>query len=91
MVDVTYQEDCPECFGAPIDGGVSSCCGGQFAEPGWPDNDICSTCGEHSEPYECITCEGVGFFQKKLKLPKSIIKILKKNVEDNRLGDTKDE
>ena len=27
---------------------ASDCCGYPFAEPGWPDNDICSHCGEHA-------------------------------------------
>jgi len=27
---------------------VSECCGARFAEPGWPDNDLCSACGEHT-------------------------------------------
>ena len=27
---------------------VSNCCGVPFYEPGYPDNDICSSCGEHS-------------------------------------------
>ena len=31
---------------------VSNCCGAEFYEPGYPDNDICSACGEHSEPIE---------------------------------------
>jgi hypothetical protein len=35
----------------------SGCCGAGFAEPGWPDNDICSSCGEHSEPFKCEDCE----------------------------------
>ncbi len=29
---------------------LSECCGAPFYEPGWPDNDICSDCKEHSEP-----------------------------------------
>jgi len=29
-------------------GGVSNCCGALFMYPGWPDNDICSRCKEHS-------------------------------------------
>ena len=31
---------------------VSECCGATFYEPGYPDNDICSDCREHSEPME---------------------------------------
>ena len=30
----------------------SDCCGEPFGPPGWPDCDICSGCGEHSEPQE---------------------------------------
>ena len=29
---------------------VSNCCGERFASPGWPDNDICSSCKEHAGP-----------------------------------------
>ena len=28
---------------------VSNCCGASYAEPGHPDIDICSACGEHSD------------------------------------------
>jgi len=28
---------------------VSNCCGALFVEPGWPDNDLCSACGEHAD------------------------------------------
>jgi len=28
---------------------VSNCCGALFYEPGWPDNDLCSACKEHSD------------------------------------------
>ena len=28
---------------------VSNCCTAQFGYPGWPDNDICSACGEHAD------------------------------------------
>ena len=28
---------------------VSNCCGAQYNDPGYPDNDICGACGEHSE------------------------------------------
>ena len=28
----------------------TDCCGANFREPGWPDNDICADCGEHTEP-----------------------------------------
>ena len=27
---------------------VSNCCGARFHEPDYPDNDICSACGEHA-------------------------------------------
>ena len=27
---------------------VSNCCGATYHEPDYPDNDICSACGEHS-------------------------------------------
>ena len=27
---------------------VSNCCGAVFYEPGYPDNDICTECGEHA-------------------------------------------
>ena len=33
---------------------VSNCCGAIFYEPGFPDNDICSSCNEHAtEEEEC--------------------------------------
>jgi len=28
---------------------VSNCCTAPFGYPGWPDNDICSACGEHAD------------------------------------------
>ena len=31
---------------------VSNCCGASYAEPGHPDNDICSACGDHSDAIE---------------------------------------
>tara|TARA_R100001530_G_scaffold63782_1_gene45850 strand:- start:258 stop:482 length:225 start_codon:yes stop_codon:yes gene_type:complete len=31
---------------------VSNCCGASFYEPGWPDNDICSSCKEHADVIE---------------------------------------
>ena len=31
---------------------VSNCCGASFYEPGWPDVDICTSCGEHSNAIE---------------------------------------
>jgi len=30
-------------------GNVSACCEAPFYEPGYPDNDICSSCKEHSQ------------------------------------------
>ena len=30
----------------------SNCCTASFHYPGWPDNDICSECGEHAEPID---------------------------------------
>ena len=29
---------------------VTECCGANFYEPGFPDSDICTSCGEHSGP-----------------------------------------
>ena len=37
---------------------TSDCCGATFHEPGFPDNDICSECKEHAEPYNCDNCNG---------------------------------
>mgnify|MGYP006408967821 CR=1 FL=1 len=31
---------------------VSECCGANFYEPGYPDIDICSACGEHAGAME---------------------------------------
>ena len=31
---------------------VSECCGANFYEPGYPDIDICSSCGEHAGTME---------------------------------------
>ena len=31
---------------------VSDCCGANFYEPGYPDSDICTDCGEHAGPME---------------------------------------
>ena len=28
---------------------ISNCCGAPFYEPGYPDNDICSSCREHAD------------------------------------------
>ena len=30
----------------------TNCCGASFYEPGYPDNDICTACGEHASPME---------------------------------------
>lgn len=36
----------------------SVCCGASFTDPGFPDNDFCSKCGEHSEATQtCLSCE----------------------------------
>ena len=29
----------------------STCCDAQFFEPGYPENDICSACGEHTDAW----------------------------------------
>ena len=31
---------------------VSECCGANFYEPGYPDSDICNSCGEHAGAME---------------------------------------
>ncbi len=31
---------------------LSNCCTAPFGYPGWPDNDICSACGEHADASE---------------------------------------
>ena len=36
----------------PEEDPVSNCCGESFGYPGWPDNDICSGCGEHADIWE---------------------------------------
>ena len=43
------------CCGAEIvEGNISNCCGAIFYEPGYPENDICSSCNEHAtEVEEC--------------------------------------
>ena len=28
---------------------MSNCCSAPFWYPGWPDNDLCSKCGEHAD------------------------------------------
>ena len=46
---------------------LSDCCGAPFYEPGFPDNDICSSCSEHAgligkyllEEYACLECENL--------------------------------
>lgn len=50
---------CPTCDG---EGCIfeSNCCEASFAEPGWPDNDVCSKCHEHAEPIECERCDATG-------------------------------
>ena len=27
---------------------LSNCCTAPFTQPGWPDSDFCSSCGEHA-------------------------------------------
>lgn len=44
------QTECEECEELK---NTSYCCGAGFYEPGWPDNDICSSCGEHSGEAKC--------------------------------------
>ncbi len=66
----TINKECPVCEGDTTE--LSNCCGGQFAEPGWPDNDICGSCGEHSEIHVCETCKGKGFIFSEIKLPKIV-------------------
>lgn len=68
---------CPECEGDNSQ--LSNCCGGKFAEPGWPDNDICVSCGEHSHIHICQTCKGSAFIFSEIKLPKIIEDQLKEN------------
>jgi RecJ-like exonuclease len=53
------MDTCPDCDGEKHTGD-SDCCGAAFASPGWPDNDVCSACGEHSEPSKCERCDGTG-------------------------------
>jgi len=43
---------------------ISNCCNAPFGYPGWPDCDICSQCGEHSD---LEICEDVGDSQYKDK------------------------
>ena len=71
MVKYTMALDCPECEGSTLDG-LSECCGSGFHEPGYPDNDICAGCGEHSQPWECSHCKGEGIISKEVDLPKII-------------------
>jgi len=69
-VVIQYSLFCVECDDGYYE--LSNCCGGGFGEPGFPDNDICSTCGEHSEPDICEACEGTGVYKVHIKLPKSL-------------------
>lgn len=39
----------PEGGPAEDEDSLSNCCGAPFGPPGWPDCDICSDCGEHSD------------------------------------------
>ena len=36
----------------PLEEPRSECCDAKYHDPGYPDNDICSDCKEHSEPFE---------------------------------------
>ena len=38
------------CDPSADDAYLSDCCGAPFFDPGFPDNDMCSECKEHSEP-----------------------------------------
>lgn len=52
---------CPDCSGSGWDMETgTNCCGAQFYPPGWPDNDMCMDCKEHTEPAECELCSGTG-------------------------------
>ena len=33
---------------------MSNCCTAPFTQPGWPDSDFCSSCGEHADIWEEI-------------------------------------
>ena len=75
---------CLTCEGIPHG---SNCCGATFAEPGYPDNDICSSCKEHCEPYECENCEGE--YEQYLE-PEEIIE-LQNDIELNKADHLSDE
>ena len=67
------QMDCNECLGPGEEAGyVSNCCGEPFHEPGWPDIDICTGCGEHSDAWECPKCDGKGYIEFSFPIPKVI-------------------
>ena len=66
----TIDKVCPECEGDNSQ--LSNCCGGTFGEPGWPDNDICGSCGEHSHIHICQTCKGKGVVRSEFEIPKII-------------------
>ena len=51
---------CPECQGAGHCEKLSNCCDARFAGIGWPENDICSDCGEHADLQPCDECDGTG-------------------------------
>jgi|10_taG_2_1085330.scaffolds.fasta_scaffold367128_2 primosomal protein N' len=38
----------------------TNCCGVAFYYPEYPDNDLCTACGEHAVPEECDDCLGSG-------------------------------
>ena len=54
--------ECDECKDLDDSERLSSCCGAEFAFPGWPDSDICTAdgCHEHSG-YHCDKCNGDGY------------------------------
>jgi hypothetical protein len=39
---------------------ISNCCGAAFYEPGYPDNDMCTSCKEHADG---VCEEHVPFYQ----------------------------
>ena len=63
---------CEECYEWDEEN-ISVCCGSRFSFPGWPDSDICSACGEHSDAFECEECNGTGVKHITVSLPKIII------------------
>lgn len=62
MIDAHMGGDWIECETCEGSGkqAASDCCSAEYAAPGYPDNDICSACGEHSQPDDCEDCKGKG-------------------------------